>query len=111
MNFIRAYNNKKLTKNIINNLTCHYYNDIYFFKWDNPRYFKLLKRMIVILNGKDMTQRICVIDKNNIKSYDNTLKEDVCRNIPMPLMDCEFNDKETIRLLNQIRNGGNENGI
>ena len=29
----------------------------------------------------------------------------------MPSMTCEFNDKETIRLLKQIDNGGSENGV
>ena len=29
----------------------------------------------------------------------------------MPSMTCEFNDKETIKWLKQIDNGGNKNGI
>ena len=35
MIFLRSHNNKKLTKNIVNDTTCKYINDIYFFKWDN----------------------------------------------------------------------------
>lgn len=32
MSFLRSHNNKKLTKNIVNDTTCKYINDIYFFK-------------------------------------------------------------------------------
>lgn len=44
-----------------------------------------------------------------IKLYDNTLLEDEYKDIPMPSMICEFNDKETIRMLKLIDNGGNDN--
>ena len=60
---------------------------------------------------KNIAQRVCIIDRNYIKLYDNTLLEDEYKDIPMPSMTCEFNDKETIKLLKQIDNGGNENGI
>jgi len=111
MSFLQAHNNQKLTNNIINDTTCHYYNDIYFFKWDDPKYFKLLKNIITVIINKNITQRICIIDKNYIKLYDNTLLEDEYKDIPMPSMICEFNDKETLRLLKQIDNGGNKDGI
>ena len=48
---------------------------------------------------------------NYIKLYDNTLLEDEYKDIPMPSMTCEFNDKETVRLLKQIDNEVDENGI
>ena len=111
MSFLRSHNNKKLTKNIVNDTTCKYINDIYFFKWDNPKYFRLLKNLLTVIINKNITQRICIIDRNYIKLYDNTLLEDEYKDIPMPSMTCEFNDKETIRLLKQIDNGGNENGV
>lgn len=111
MNFLRSHNNKKLTKNIINDITCKYINDIYFFKWDNPKYFKLLKDLLTVIINKNITQRVCIIDRNYIKLYDNTLLEDEYKDIPMPSMICEFNDKETIRLLKQIDTGGNYNGL
>jgi len=96
MSFLRSHNNKKLTKNIINDTTCKYYNDIYFLKWDNPKYFKLLKNLITVVINKNITQRVCIIDRNYIKLYDNTLLEDEYKDIPMPSMTCEFNDKETV---------------
>ena len=94
-----------------NDITCKYINDIYFLKWDNPKYFRLLKNLITVIINKNITQRVCIIDRNYIKLYDNTLLEDEYKDIPMPSMICEFNDKETIRLLKQIDNGGNYNGL
>ena len=109
MSFLRSHNNKKLTKDIINDTTCKYINDIYFLKWDNPKYFRLLKNLLTVIINKNITHRICIIDRNYIKLYDNTLLEDEYKDIPMPSMTCEFNDKETIRMLKLIDNGGNEN--
>ena len=111
MRFLRSHNNKKLTKNIINGTTCKYINDIYFLKWDNPKYFRLLKNLITVIINKNITQRVCIIDRNYIKLYDNTLLEDEYKDIPMPSMICEFNDKETIKQLKQIDNGGIYNGL
>lgn len=111
MSFLRSHNNKKLTKNIINDTTCKYINDIYFLKWDNPKYFRLLKNLITVIINKNITQRVCIIDRNYIKLYDNTLLEDEYKDIPMPSMICEFNDKETIKQLKQIDNGGIYNGL
>ncbi len=111
MRFLRSHNNKKLTKNIINDTTCKYINDIYFLKWDNPKYFRLLKNLITVIINKNITQRVCIIDRNYIKLYDNTLLEDEYKDIPMPSMICEFNDKETIKQLKQIDNGGIYNGL
>ena len=108
MSFLQSHNNKKLTKDI-NDTTCKYINDIYFFKWDNPKYFRLLKNLLTVIINKNITHRICIIDRNYIKLYDNTLLEDEYKDIPMPSMICEFNDKETIRMLKLIDNGGNDN--
>ena len=110
-NFVQSHNNKKLTRNVINDTTCKYVNDIYFFKWDNPKYFKLLKNMITVIINKNITHRVCIVDRNIIKLYDYTLLEDEYKAIPMPSMTCEFNDKETIKSLKQIDIGGTENGI
>ena len=44
---MKSHNNKKLTRNVINDTTCKYINDIYFLKWDDPKYFKLLKNIII----------------------------------------------------------------
>ena len=82
MSFLRSHNNKKLTKNIVNDTTCKYINDIYFFKWDNPKYFRLLKNLLTVIINKNITQRICIIDRNYIKLYDNTLLEDEYKDIP-----------------------------
>ncbi len=109
MSFLRSHNNKKLTKDIINDTTCKYINDIYFLKWDNPKYFRLLKNLLTVIINKNITHRICIIDRNYIKLYDNTLLEDEYKDIPMPSMTCKFNDKETIRQLKLIDNGGNDN--
>lgn len=109
MSFLRSHNNKKLTKDIINDTTCKYINDIYFCKWDNPKYFRLLKNILTVIINKNITHRVCIIDRNYIKLYDNTLLEDEYKDIPMPSMTCEFNDKETIRMLKLIDNGGNDN--
>lgn len=109
MSFLRSHNNKKLTKDIINDTTCKYINDIYFLKWDNPKYFRLLKNLLTVIINKNITHRVCIIDRNYIKLYDNTLLEDEYKDIPMPSMTCEFNDKETIRMLKLIDNGGNDN--
>lgn len=109
MSFLRSHNNKKLTKDIVNDTTCKYINDIYFLKWDNPKYFRLLKNLLTVIINKNITHRICIIDRNYIKLYDNTLLEDEYKDIPMPSMTCEFNDKETIRQLKLIDNGGNDN--
>lgn len=109
MSFLRSHNNKKLTKDIINDTTCKYINDIYFCKWDNPKYFRLLKNLLTVIINKNITHRVCIIDRNYIKLYDNTLLEDEYKDIPMPSMTCEFNDKETIRRLKLIDNGGNDN--
>jgi len=111
MIFIRAYNNKKLTKNIVNDVTCQYYNDIYFFRWDNPKYFKFLKYLIKILVNKNVTYRICIIDKGHIELYENTVLEDECKDIAMPMVICEFDDKETIKMLKQFNSRGDNNGI
>lgn len=109
MSFLRSHNNKKLTKDIVNDTTCKYINNIYFLKWDNPKYFRLLKNLLTVIINKNITHRICIIDRNYIKLYDNTLLEDEYKDIPMPSMTCEFNDKETIRMLKLIDNGGNDN--
>lgn len=109
MSFLRSHNNKKLTKDIVNDTTCKYINDIFFLKWDNPKYFRLLKNLLTVIINKNITHRICIIDRNYIKLYDNTLLEDEYKDIPMPSMTCEFNDKETIRMLKLIDNGGNDN--
>lgn len=109
MSFMHSHNNKKLTKNVINDTTCEYINGLYFFKWDNPKYIKLLKNLITVIINKEITHRICFIDKNNIRLYDNTLIEDEYKDIPMPSMTCEFKDKETKDMLKQIDDGGTTN--
>ena len=109
MSFIHSHNNKKLTKNVINDTTCEYINGLYFLKWDNPKYIKLLKNLITVIINKATTHRICFIDKNNIRLYDNTLIEDEYKDSPMPSMTCEFNDKETKDMLKQIDDGGTAN--
>ena len=58
MSFMHSHNNKKLTKNVINDTTCEYINGLYFLKWDNPKYIKLLKNLITVIINKEVTHRI-----------------------------------------------------
>ena len=61
MSFLRSHNNKKLTKNIVNDTTCKYINDIYFFKWDNPKYFRLLKNLLTVIINKNIIMQYNII--------------------------------------------------
>lgn len=92
---------EKIIKEIINKNTCEFYGKVAFIKWDDPKHLKIIQTLITMLMGYRNSYRICIKEGNRI----HTCSDERCPNehikLPMPVMKCEFNDEETIKLLTQ----------
>lgn len=113
---LKGFKDEKLTKAIINEDTCKFYGkNIVFIKWDNPIYYKVIKTLIMTLMGYGNSYRICVKEGEKVNMYsDETIPNEHIK-LPMPIINCNFNDEGTIKKLSEFKrsrkSGENKNGI
>lgn len=69
----------------------------------------------MILTEYRNAYRICVKEDEMVYMYSDVSSPRQHINIPMPVMNCEFDDEKTIKKLNKFKNkrkkGGDTNGI
>lgn len=109
---LKIFNNEKIINDLINEKTCQVYGEIVFLKWDNPKSHKMIQNIIMSLMSHRNSYKICEIDGEIVNTYCNEIEY---KKLPVPVMDCKFNDEETIKKLYELqknrRNGGKNNGI
>ena len=109
---LRKFNNPKIVNSLINEKTCQFHGRIVFLKWDNPKYYKVVKTIIMILMSHRNSYKICKMENGIVQTY---CKEIEYKNLLVPVMRCKFDDEETIKKLNALANrrkkGGQANGI
>ena len=101
-NQIRIITTKRGYENIIRGLR----------KFNNPKYYKVVKTIIMILMSHRNSYKICKMENGIVQTY---CKEIEYKNLLVPVMRCKFDDEETIKKLNALANrrkkGGQANGI
>ena len=112
----KSFKSEELIEEIINKDTCEFYGkNVVFIKWDNPKCYKIIKTAIMLLMGYRNAYRICVKEGNKINMYSDETVPNEHIDLPMPVMNCEFNDEETVKQLSKIeenkKNGGDINGV
>ena len=112
----KSFKSEKIIKDLINEDTCEFYGkNVVFIKWDNPPYHKIIQTVIMFLTGYRNAYRICVKEGKMVYMYTDEAMPRQHIDIPMPVMNCEFDDEETIKRLNKFKNkrkkGGDTNGI
>ena len=115
MKALDHYQDERLKRNVVNSDTCSFFGNLSFFKWDNPREYKLIQSLITVVMAHRVTYRICIVEQDYIQLSQNTEPKDRSKNIPMPSISCRVQDAETIKKLSKFQKnkevGGNINGI
>ena len=97
---------------MINEKTCQINGGKVFFKWDNSQHSKLIQTIIICLMSHRNSYKICKIEDSVVQTY---CKEIEHKNLPVPVMECEFKDDETIEKLKALKSrrkkGGQVSGI
>lgn len=111
-----SFKSEEILDEIINKDTCKFYgNNVIFMKWDNPQHYKIIETAIMILMGYRNAYRICIKEGNRVTMYSDESMPNEHIDLPMPVMNCKFNDEETIKKLQALQSkrkkGGKVNGV
>lgn len=95
LGLLKYYEDENLVTTVINNNTCKIYKDIAYFRWTNlPNgLYKLINSAIILVISKNITYRLCMIEKGHIQTGSYTEHKDEHKNIPNISLICRFNEK------------------
>ncbi len=95
-NFLKYYKDKELLDTIMFADTFEIYEDVIYLSWDNisSGRAKLVKSAIMILANKNVTRKICVIERNPDNIWLSTYIEEKYekKNFPHICLKCKFDE-------------------